>query len=104
MVKKEESAAAAPLLALSNGPFLTVLILGISGFSRDFLAAAAGAGAADGFSEFSLDTSARKRRGFFLPASICCFRSSGLRSARGLTCGSCGLAGFPACFSLYAPS
>jgi len=29
--EREESAAAAPMLALSNGPFLTVLILGISG-------------------------------------------------------------------------
>ena len=28
---KDESAAAAPLLALTNGPFLTVLILGVSG-------------------------------------------------------------------------
>ena len=31
MQKREEAAAAAPLLALSNGPFLTVLILGMSG-------------------------------------------------------------------------
>lgn len=31
LLDREESAAAAPLLALTNGPFLTVLILGISG-------------------------------------------------------------------------
>jgi len=31
LLKKDESAAAAPLLALSNGPFLTLLILGMSG-------------------------------------------------------------------------
>lgn len=33
LLGKEESAAGAPLLALSNGPFLTLLILGLSGVS-----------------------------------------------------------------------
>ncbi len=32
--KREESAACAPVLALSNGPFLTLLILGISGVTK----------------------------------------------------------------------
>lgn len=34
LLKKEESAACAPVLALSNGPFLTLLILGISGVKQ----------------------------------------------------------------------
>ena len=33
LLGKEESAASAPVLALSNGPFLTLLILGLSGAS-----------------------------------------------------------------------
>ncbi len=33
LLKREESAACAPVLALSNGPFLTLLILGFSGVS-----------------------------------------------------------------------
>jgi 2-keto-3-deoxygluconate permease len=34
LLGKEESAASAPVLALSNGPFLTLLILGLSGASE----------------------------------------------------------------------